>query len=745
MARGPARRGISRRGLLIGGGAGVGLLLGWQLWPRSYRPNLVAREGEILFNAFLKIGTDGRVVVAVPQAEIGQGVYTSLPQILADELGADWRTVGVEPAPLSPLYANLLFAEEMGEGVLPHPFEGIGQSAMRAQATRSALMLTGRSTSVRAFEPRLREAGAGARALLQMAAADRWNADWEALDTRSGFVLGPDGRRLRFAELAEAAAGKELPEHLPVRGGLEGRLTGQPLPRIDTPAKIDGSARFAGDVRLRDMVFASLVSGPTGSRLLRADSAAATRIPGVVSVIRNPRWVAVAATDWWTANRALAAIRPRFSVPHGLASSRSIERALAAALASGEPRSVASIGDWQTELAANDTIRADYAVDPAPSGSLETLTATARIVGDLMEVWAPTQAPGLARAAVARATGFPESAITIHPMLAGSGYGRKIETDAIEQAALIAMKVGRPVQLTWPRAQEQKADRMRAPALARMAARFGNSATIAAWQARIAVPPNAAQLLERLRTGSLMDASESADVAGAVPPYAIPALSVERMPVDLGLETGLWRGGAHSYTCFFTECFLDELARRAAIEPLSFRMQLLGANPRLAQVLSQAAALGGWDGGPAGSGIGLACHSAFGSHIGLLVEIELSAEQRVRVLRAVAAVDCGRVVNPDIVRQQIEGAIIHGIAAATGRPLRIEHGMAVASDLGALGLPTLADSPEISVEIIRSEEAPGGVTELGVAPAGPAIANALASLTGRRLRRLPLVLGGRGW
>jgi len=744
MAR-PARSGISRRGLLIGGGAGVGLLLAWQLWPRRYEPNLVAAEGETLFNAFLKIGTDGRVIVAVPQVEIGQGVYTSLPQIVADELGADWRTVGVEPAPLSPLYANLLFVEEMADGVLPDPFADFGRSAMREQATRSALMLTGGSTSVRAFEPRLREAGAGARALLQMAAAERWNADWEDLDTREGFVVARDGHRLRFAELAEAAAGKELPEHLPVRGGLEGRLTGQPLPRIDAPAKVDGSARFAADVRLPGMVHASVRHGPPGSRLLRFDREAGLRTPGVVASFRNPGWLAVAATSWWTANRALDSMAPQFSIPAGLASSAGIERALAAALGSGRGESVVAAGDWETQLAANDAIRADFAVDPAPGAPLETLTATVRIVGDLMEVWAPTQAPGLARAAAARATGFAESAITVHPTLVGSGYGRKFETDAIEQAAVMALKLGRPVQLTWPRAEELKRDRMRAPALARMAARFGNSATIAAWQARIAVPATAAPLLERLRAGPLVGASAVADVAGAVPPYAIPALSVERVPVELGLETGMWRGGAHSYTCFFTECFLDELARRAAIEPLSFRMQLLGSNPRLAQVLSQAATLGGWDGGPPGSGIGIACHSAFGSHVALLVEIELTPEQRIRVLRAVAAVDCGRVVNPDIVRQQVEGGIVHGIAAATGRPLRIEHGMPVATDIGALGLPTLADSPEITVELMPSEEAPGGATELGVPPAAPAIANALASLTGRRVRRLPLVLGSRAW
>jgi isoquinoline 1-oxidoreductase beta subunit len=371
------------------------------------------------------------------------------------------------------------------------------------------------------------------------------------------------------------------------------------------------------------------------------------------------------------------------------------------------------------------------------------LCATVRIVGDLMEVWVPTQAPGLARAAAARATGFAEERITVHPTLIGSGYGRKLETDAIEQAAVMALKLGRPVQLSWPRIQELKRDRMRPPALARMAARFGNSATIAAWQARIVVPPTTAPLLERLRAGSLMGASEMADVAGAMLPYAIPALSIERVAAEVGLETGLWRSGAHSYTCFFTECFLDELSRRAAIEPLSFRMQLLGENPRLALVLSQAAALGGWDGGPPGSALGLACHSAFGSHVALLVEIELTAEQRVRVLRAVAAVDCGRVINPDLVKQQIESGIVHGIAGATGRPLRIANGMPEVTKIGELGLPLLADSPETIVEIVASEDEPGGVSELAVPPVAPAIANALASLTGRRLRRLPLVLGAR--
>ncbi len=245
MARDMDKGGISRRTLLIGGGAGIGLALAWRLWPRSYAPNLRAAEGETLMGAFLKIGRDGRVIVAVPQAEVGQGVWTSLPQILADELGADWRTVSVEPAPISPLYANRLLAEEAADDSgLPAFLHAIGRWAARDYATRNALMVTGGSTSIRAFEPRMREAGAAARALLSMAAAARWNVDWEELDTRDGFVWkGAD--RIPFAELAEAAAGYDLPDNLPVRGGLENRLAGQPLPAARRP----GQDRRLGLVR----------------------------------------------------------------------------------------------------------------------------------------------------------------------------------------------------------------------------------------------------------------------------------------------------------------------------------------------------------------------------------------------------------------------------------------------------------------------------------------------------------------
>ncbi|HEY0086385.1 MAG TPA: molybdopterin cofactor-binding domain-containing protein, partial [Allosphingosinicella sp.] len=336
---------LSRRSLLIGGGAGAGLLVAWTLWPRSYAPNLRAGPGERVFNAFLKIGTDGRVIVAVPQAELGQGVWTSLPQILADELGAAWETVAVEPAPLSPVYANTLLAEAAAEGTAPGWLQSPARWASQEYATRYALTATAGSTSIRGFEARMREAGAGARALLMKAAARRWNVEWETLDTIGGFVVN-GAEKLRFAELAEAAAGEDLPEHLPIRGGVENRLAGQSAPRIDLPAKVDGSARFAGDVRLPDMLFASVRSAPApGARLAKVDQAAARRVPGLAGLFDSERWVAALANNWWTAERGAQALRPVWAMGGDAPSDEGETDALIAALAAEDGSRIFGIGD----------------------------------------------------------------------------------------------------------------------------------------------------------------------------------------------------------------------------------------------------------------------------------------------------------------------------------------------------------------------------------------------------------------
>ncbi|MGZ8347376.1 MAG: molybdopterin cofactor-binding domain-containing protein, partial [Allosphingosinicella sp.] len=688
------------------------------------------------------IAADGRVIVTVHQAEMGQGVYTSLPQILADELGADWRTVSVEPAPISPIYANLLLADEAADSsAFPSAF-GIDRWAARKYAAREALMVTAGSTSVRAFEGPLREAGAGARVLLCKVAAARWGANWEELDTHDGFVWrGTD--RIRFAELAEAAADQELPPELPLRGGEDNRLVGRPLPRLDVPAKIDGSALFAGDIRLSDMVHVAVRSTPPGGRRVAIDKAAADAVWDALTVIENPGWIAVAAGNWWAAAKALDALRPRYEAPTNLPSSAALAGALSEAVESGEADQLFATGNADQAFAGASPLSARYAVGVAPSAAIEPLTATARLIGDRLEIWAPTQAPGLALAAAARAVGFPEGLVTLYPVLIGGGYGRKLEMDAIEQAAIIAVKLGRPVQLTWPRIQEIERDRMRPPAAARMSAWISPTALLG-WQARIAVPDTGAELARRLGVAGSFFRPDGGPTAGAVPPYAIPNVSIEHVPVEIAIGTGQWRSGAHSYTCFFTECFIDELARAAGLEPLSFRMRMLGQNPRLARVLQTATAIGGWDGGPAGSGMGIAVHSAFGSYVATLVEIEVSREQRIRVQRAVCAVDCGRIVNPEIVRQQIEGGIIHGISAAVGEPVEIVNGTPTARSIGAYRLPILRDSPEVTVELIESDEESGGITELAVPTAAPAVANALFSLTGQRHRTLPLIVGSRG-
>ena len=739
---------IDRRTLLIGGGAGIGLVVAWTLWPRRYLPNLTADQGETVFGAWIKIGDDGHVAVAVPQAEHGQGVYTTLPQIVADELGADWRTVAVEPAPLNPLYANPFGAEEL--------FEGGDDALMKAwrdaHAVQIGLMFTGGSSSVRAFEDPLRAAGAAARILLCKAAATRWKVEWQTCATGDGFVThGRD--RLRFAELAAEAArdfgDTALPDPLPLRGDTANRLYGQSLPRLDAPSKIDGSANFAGDIRLPDMLFASIRQGPVGdSKLVRVDRAAADRISGVRHVVTNDQWVAAVGNSWWAANAALDAMAPRFETRGGRIDDASIAAALKAALDAPGTR-IAQAGDVAAAFKDAKLVTADYQVGLAPHAAIETMTATAQLRGGKLDLWLPTQAPGLARAAAAAAIGLSEDAVLVHPMLIGGSFGANLETQCAAQAAVLAKTLNRPVQLVWSRAEDLLHDRFRPPARARMSARLGANGQILGWQAKIAAPATGQQLARRLLAQdrgfstalSLTGASDRYAVAGAKPVYRIPAYAIDHHPAEIGVPTGHWRSGAHSYTAFFTECFLDELAHMAGTEALSYRIGMLGGDARLARCLSTAASLGGWEGGVAGSGQGIACHSFRGSHIAVLVEAHVGEGQAVSVDRIVAAVDCGRHVNPDIVKQQIEGGLLFGMAAAIGGGIGFKANLAQARSFGALGLPRLADTPDITVELIPSEAEPGGVSELAVPPVAPAIANALQAATGGRLRSLPLVPG----
>ncbi|MEO5611760.1 MAG: molybdopterin cofactor-binding domain-containing protein [Sphingomicrobium sp.] len=695
---------IDRRTLLIGGGLGIGLVVWFVAWPRHLASDLATRKGEQAFGAFLKVGRDGRVTVAVPQVETGQGVWTALPQIVADELGAAWETVAVEPAPLAPGYANPL----------------IGDQPMR---------MTAGSTSIRAFEMPLRRAGATAREMLIAAAAERWDVSARECEAADGFVLHKD-RTFSFAELAEEAAHRHPPSNPMLRTSAKARLTGQPLPRLDLPAKSDGSFRFAADVRLPDMLFASARVAPPGGRLTGFSRQKAAKF-----IVRN-QWLAVIAENWWAAEQILHAANPHFSAPES-PSRDAILIMHQQLLDSGDAESFFSRGDYDSAVEDSRPLAAIYWVAPAQHLGLEPLTATARFSGDHLEVWAPTQAPDFARAAAVAAAGKFAANVTLYPMPVGDSGGRSLEADAIPIAVELARKLKRPVQLSLSPSVSQNHDRVAPAALATMTALPGAGGITAAWKMRVVTSDGFGSAIRRLAGGDASDKLGKTALDAAIPPYAIPDVSIDAVSAKSLFPTGYMRGHPQCAMTFFTESFIDEMAHAAGLEPLAFRTTLLGGNPRLARCIQAAASNGGWDGGARGSTLGLAACSAFGSHIGLLANATIGADQTVEVHRLVAAVDCGRIVNPQLVHQQIEGGLIWALGLANVREPDWAAGMPRSRPLGAIGLPRIARMPEIRVDLIPSNAPPGGVSGLGVAVLAPAVANAIYAATGKRLRSLP--------
>lgn len=740
---------VSRRQMLVGATAAGGLAIAWSLWPRDYQPNLTAAPDEHVFNAFLKIGDDGHISAVVPQCEMGQGVTTLLPQIMADELGADWRTIAVETAPISPLYANTLLVDEDSAVFTPRAgvpdfVADVRSWARREWAIRHAVMLTANGSSVRMFEGPCRAAAAQARALLMMAAAARWDADWEQCDTQDGFVtLGQ--KKLRFGEVAAAAALLTPPTEPVYRASSPDPLYGKELTRLDLPAKIDGSVNYSADIRLPDMVFAAIRQGPVGATTLKSiDRKQGLASPGLLHVVTHDRWVAAVARNWWAANRALDRFAPVFETAGTPISTGRIDAALKQAL-KGDGYRVVSNGDVGDAMTGRPRVSAEYAVAPALHAAIETRSATAAPDGNRLRVWTATQAPAQCRDAIAQATGLPASQVVLFPMMAGGSFDACLDHSAAVQAAIIALQVRRPVQLAWSRAEEIMRLPPRAPARARLTATLNAAGGIDALVTRIAVPPTNHEVRARLFENVPADVaqraaagrSDAAAVEGATASYTIRHQAVDHCPADIGLPTGRWRGNADSYTAFFTECFIDEMAARAGTDGLSYRMAMLGNAPLLARCLLTATSLGGWEGGLAGTAQGLACHSMRGSHIALMATARQS-DKGLQVEQLVAVVDAGRLVNPAIARQQIEGGLIFGLAAAVGATTDYDGGVAAARKLSQLGLPDLSQTPRIVVEFVDSDREPGALGEIGVPVVAPAIANAMFAATGRRIRRIPL-------
>lgn len=753
----------TRRGVLTGAAVGGGLIAAWVLIPRSYPDPLIADDDEVAFDAWLKIGRDGVVTVAVPQLEMGQGVSTILPQIIAMELGADWRQIAVEPAPVSAAYANIPLAAKWSALWMPFA-AGLADEpdSMLAKrfAHRARFNVTADGTTLAAYEDACRNAAASARAVLMQAAADQWDVAWEECEAENGFVTHGD-KRLRFAELVDTAADFSAPDPPPLRPGapseqiLPGEAEGETAyPRIDLPSKVDGSYRFAGDVRIPGMVFAAIRHGPLDkSELTDFNPFNARGIRGIIGAVKGKRWLAVAAKTWWAAEQALERMDVRFNVGYDV-DSDTIAQRLADAMTNGQAHEIARVGETDNAFAAPNVSRL-YEIDPALHLPLETASATARFDGDQLELWIASQAPERTRYAAAKALGIEIQNVILYPMGAGGSFDCRLEDDHAIEVAVIARELERPVQLVWSRWQDILRTRPRSPAQVLMSAKWtgDGSASLTALKARIAAPPHGREFGARLfdnRTSwaAIAESEGQADplaCEGALPPYAVPDRVVEHAPVEIGLATGRQRGNAHGYTCFAMESFIDEVAKQNAREPLSYRVGMLGSDPRLAACLQQVARIAEWDGGADQSGKGLACHRIGDAETGGRIACIASArggENGFVVKQLVAVCDIGRIVNLDIARQQIEGGLIFGMAMALGASAQYRAGMPESRALSEFNLPTLADSPEIIVDFIASDAQPFDPGELGAVVAAPAIANALHSATGLRLRRLPLLSGG---
>lgn len=493
------------------------------------------------------------------------------------------------------------------------------------------------------------------------------------------------------------------------------------------------------------MFYAAIRHAPHGrAKLGEYDAGKAKGLAGFVKLVEGPTWLAALATDWWAAERALKEVAPRFEVSHRADSTRIAGR-MDQALLYGD----AEIVHEASEAPAKWSLALRYDVAPALHATLETASVTARFEEGKLELWAASQDPAAARRTGARALGIAERDVVLYPMPAGGSFDRRLEHEHVAQAAMIARAAGKPVQLIWSRWQEHVAGLPRTPVSAVMAAQTAPSGEIAAWKARLALPAAANEFGRRLFDGdSAQDAmaastgeGDAAALAGAIPPYAIPNTKVEHVPVETLLPAGRMRGQAHGYTAFFTECFIDELAAKAGRDPFSFRMALLGQDPRLAQCLQRAASLASWNGGRDGSGQGLACHRMqTGGSWGRVAAVATARrdESGIRVDKLCCVADIGRIVNIDIARQQLEGGLVYGLALALGSASAYADGLPQFGRLSQLGLPTLATCPEIEVDFVEGDGPPFDPGELGVAVAAPAIANALFSATGLRFRKLPL-------
>ena len=689
--------------------AGGGLLIGFHLPTLRQEVEAAPKSGEFTPNAWIRIGADDSVTLQVASSEMGQGVMTAIPMLLADELECDWSKVRVEHAPARPEYKNPIFGRQA----------------------------TGGSTAIRGYWTSLREAGAAGRELLVSAAALTWSVNAKACRAQKGVVMHTDsGRRLRYGELVAKAATLQPPDGVLLKDPSEFRLIGKSTPRKDTSAKVNGSAIFGQDVKVPGMLTATVARCPVfGGKLKSFDASAAKAVKGVRHVLPISGGVAVVADDFWTAKRGRDALAIEWDEGSAATiSSHDIARQFAE-LEKHHGVTARAEGDVARALAqVPRRVEAVYEVPYLAHACMEPMNCTAHVRRDGCEVWVPTQAQTDTQATAARIAGLTPEQVLVHTTFLGGGFGRRSEMDFVVDAVELSKATGAPVKVIWTREDDIQHDFYRPATYNRLVGGIDRHGKLLAWQHQIVGP----SILARRFPDPNRTVDRTSTEGAANIPYAIPNLHVSYVMADTPVPVGFWRSVGSSQNAFITECFFDELAAAAGKDPYEWRRAMLAAHPRHLGVLELAAVKAGWGKAlPRGRHLGIAVAGSFKSFVAQVAEVSLEPD-KVRVHRVVCAIDCGMVVNPDTIAAQMESGIVYGLTAAFKGEITIKNGRVEQSNFYDYPLLRIDEMPQVEVHIVPSREAPSGVGEPGTPPIAPAVANAVFAATGQPVRRLPM-------
>ncbi|TXH68472.1 MAG: xanthine dehydrogenase family protein molybdopterin-binding subunit [Thiothrix sp.] len=757
---------MKRRHFLLGGVGAIGaLLVGWSALPPKQRlqateplENMPYRPA---LNGWVRIGSNNTVTITMAHVEMGQGTHTGLAMMLADELDADWAQVRlIQAPPGDKIYNNLSL---LPDGLPFHPDDmGMlhrGANWMTTKASRllPGLMLTGGSSSIKDQWQPLREAGASARLMLLAAAAKQWKVPVTECSTANSKVThAASGRSASYGELAVSASKQALPKSVTLKTPDAFKLIGQPLKRIEAASKLNGTAQFGIDIRAPGMLYASVTMCPVlGGRFKSMDASKAQAMPGVKKVFTTeaaagaPPAVVVIATQPWQALQALKAVQIEWDEGENANfSSAAFIDSLAQSLDQDDGYNYYEQGNVSQALSkATKRIKAEYRVPYLAHATMEPMNCTVRFKEGEAMVWAPTQIPGMVPRLVADVLGIDSDKVQLHITLLGGGFGRRLEPDFFVQAAQIAKEAnGVPVQTFWTREQDMQHDKYRPACVARLEAGFDDKGQLSAWQARSAGQSVTHQIVERLFGSSGMGPDKTTAEGAYDTAYAFPSSRISHQIVPGPVPVGYWRSVGWSHQGFITESFMDEVAAELKQDPLALRLALLAEHPEHVELLKRLAELSGWGQPitPGADGVararGVALVRSFGSIVGQVAEVSVAADKRIRVHKVTCVLNCGTAINPNLVRQQVESGIIFGLSAALYGEIKIEKGRVLQNNFYDYLPIRMNESPEIVVEIMPSQAPPEGMGEPGTPPIAPAVANAVFTLTGQRLRSLPLKL-----